>query len=209
MTIFNKILSGLVSFLFHPVFVTLYVVAFLAYLHPSAFAGFSPAERSRVLMVTGLNAVFFPILTVLLLKALGFIGSVQLKEQKDRIIPLIASGIFYFWTFTVFREQQGYPDLIRIFFLGIFLASSLGLILNIFLKVSLHAMGMGGWLGFFLLIAREGSMLMTWPLSIVLLISGLVLSVRLFVAAHSPAEIISGLVAGLITQWTAAFFLLA
>ena len=94
----NKILSGIISFLFHPVFVTLYIIAFLLYLHPSAFAGFSPEARRWVLIVVGLNAVFYPILTVLLLKALGFIGSIQLHEQKDRIIPLIASGIFYFWT---------------------------------------------------------------------------------------------------------------
>jgi len=205
----NKILSGFISFLFHPVFVTLYVMAFLIYLHPSAFAGFSPEERRRVLVVVGLNAVFYPILTVLLLKALGFIGSVQLHEQKDRIIPLIASGIFYFWTFTVFREQQGYPELIRVFFLGIFLASSLALLLNIFLKVSLHAIGMGGWVGFFLLIAREGSMLMTWPLALVLLITGLVLSVRLFVSAHRPVEILFGFLAGALTQGVAYFFFIA
>jgi hypothetical protein len=184
------------------------VVWFLLTLHPFAFSGFSAESRGSVFLIVLLNAVFFPMLTVVLLWALGFAQSIQLKEQKERIIPFIASGIFFFWTYSVFREQQGYPDLIRIFFLGIFLASSLGLILNIYMKVSLHALGMGGWTGFFLLIALQGSMLMTWPLAIVLLISGLVLSVRMYLSAHSPVEIIYGFLGGLITQWMAWFFLM-
>jgi uncharacterized transporter YbjL len=68
---------------------------------------------------------------------------------------------------------------------------------------------MGGWVGFFLLIAREGSMLMTWPLALVLLITGLVLSVRLFVSAHRPVEILFGFLAGALTQGVAYFFFIA
>lgn len=207
--ILQRLFTGIVSVLFHPVFVPLYAIAFLVYLHPSAFTGFSEEARLRVLLVVAFNAVFFPLLSVILLKSLGFISSIQLREQKDRIIPFISAGIFFFWTYTVFKEQAGFPALIRIFLLGIFLASSLGLLINIFIKVSLHAIGMGGWVGFFLIIALEGSMLMTWPLAVVLLITGLVMSARLMAKAHDGVELAAGFVAGIIAQLTAWFFLVA
>lgn len=204
LNIFEKIYAVFFSYLFHPVFVVLYAVAFLLYLHPSAFTGFSAAEKRQVLIIVAMNAVFYPLLTVVLLRSLGFIDSILLKTQRDRIIPLIACGIFYFWTYTVFHEQERFPLLLQSFFLGIFLASSGALLLNIYGKVSLHATGMGGWLGFFLVIMSERSMLMSWPLVLIILMTGAVFSARLMVSDHTPKDLISGLLTGILTQWVAS-----
>ena len=73
--------------------------------------------------------------------------------------------------------------------LGVFLASSAALIANIYFKISMHAIGLGGWLGIFLVIAGTNSMLMTWPVASVLLITGLVCSSRLLVSDHSTEDI--------------------
>lgn len=202
----EKAFANLVSFLLHPVFVPLYAVYFLLHFHPSAFAGFSDDQKRQVLMIVGLNAVFFPLLTVVLLRALGFVGSIKLQTQKERIIPFIAAGIFFFWTFLVFKEQVRFPWLLRSFFLGIFLASSLGLIINIYMKPSLHAIGMGGWFGFFIVILSSQTMLMTWPLSAVILLTGAVCTARLMISDHSNAEIMAGLLTGLLCQVVAAAF---
>ncbi len=203
-----KIFSALFSYLFHPVFVPLYVVAFLVYVHPSAFAGFSAMEKKQTMLIVVLNLVFFPLITVLLLKAVGFISSLYLRTQKDRIIPYIASGIFFFWAYTVFKEQPQYPLMLTAFVLGIFLASSAALLANIYFKVSMHAIGMGGWLGLFLALFYTNAMLMTWPIAIVLLISGLVCSARLLINSHQPKDIYLGLLIGMVTQFVAAIFVL-
>ena len=50
----------------------------------------------------------FPLVTVLLAKGLGFIDSVYLKTQRDRIIPYIACEIYYFWIAYVLRHQAEY-----------------------------------------------------------------------------------------------------
>ncbi len=203
-----KIFATVVSYAFHPVFVPLYVCLFLTYLHPSAFSGFSDAEKKQTTLIVTLNLVFFPLFSVVLLKAVGFIESIYLRTQKDRIIPYIASGIFYFWAFTVFKQQAQYPLILTSFVLGIFLASSIALIANIYFKISMHAMGMGSWFAFFLVILQSNEMLMTWPLSIVLLISGLVCSARLLLASHQPRDIYMGLFVGIITQFIASIIIL-
>ena len=203
-----RLFANFFSWLFHPVFIPVYVTLFLLYLHPSAFSGFSALEKKQTLMIVLLNIVFFPLISVLLLRAVGFIESLYLRTQKDRIIPYIASGIFFFWAYTVFKQQVQYPLLLTSFILGIFLASSLALIVNIYFKVSMHAIGMGGWLGFSLVILNDGSMLMTWPLCIVLLISGFVCTSRLLLGSHSAKDIYMGLFVGLITQFAAAIAVL-
>lgn len=204
----GKLFATFTSYIFHPVFVPLYVCLFLVYIHPSAFSGFSDAEKKQTTLIVSLNLVFFPLFSVLLLKAVGFIESIYLRTQRDRIIPYIASGIFYFWAYTVFKQQAQYPLILTSFVLGIFLASSVALIANIYFKISMHAMGMGSWLAFFLVIVQTKEMLMTWPLCIVLLITGLVCSARLLTGSHQPKDIYMGLFVGILTQLIAAFVIL-
>ena len=204
----GKIFATGISYIFHPVFVPLYVCLFLVYIHPAAFSGFSDAEKKQTTLIVTLNLVFFPLFSVVLLKAVGFIESIYLRTQKDRIIPYIASGIFYFWAFTVFKQQAQYPLILTSFVLGIFLASSVALIANIYFKISMHAMGMGSWLAFFLVIVQTKEMLMTWPLCIVLLITGLVCSARLLLGSHQPKDIYMGLFVGIITQVIASIVIL-
>ncbi|CAN5763529.1 hypothetical protein BH11BAC4_BH11BAC4_12250 [soil metagenome] len=204
----GKIYAAFFSYVFHPLFIPLYAVLFLVYVHPAAFSGFSAAEKKQTTLIVILNLLFFPLISVLLLRAVGFIDSIFLRTQKDRIIPYIASGTFFFWAYTVFKQQTQYPHLLTAFVLGIFLASSAALLANIYFKVSMHAIGMGGWLGFFLVISNTQTMLMTWPISAVLLMTGFVCSARLLISSHKPIDIYAGLFIGIITQITAAIFVL-
>ena len=91
-----RLLAHFFSYLFHPVFIPLYAVAFMIYVHPYLFAGFEPLNKVKGMIMAFLMYTFFPVITVLLLKALNFIQSIQLRTQKDRIIPLVASAIWYF-----------------------------------------------------------------------------------------------------------------
>jgi nitrate reductase NapE component len=203
-----KILAHLFSYLFHPIFIPLYAVAFLVFIHPSYFSGFSMAAKKQTLLIVFINAVAFPILAVVLLKAVGFIQSIFLKTQKDRIIPYMACGIFFFWAYLVFKNQTNYPLISSSFLLGVFLASSAALLANIYFKISMHATGVGGLLGIFLLIMKSNTMLMTWPLCIAIAITGLVCTARLLISDHSTKEIYIGLIAGLLSQFVAAIVVL-
>jgi len=196
----ERLFANLFSYIFHPVFIPLYVTWFLLYIHPSAFTGFTSAAKMQTLLIIGLNLVFFPLFTVFLLKALRFIESIYLRTQRDRIIPYIAVGIFYFWGYLIFRQQPAYPSILTSFVLGIFLASSACLIANIYFKISMHATGIGSCLGVFLLIMFRNEMLMTWPLSVLILIGGLVFSARLLLGSHSAKDMYMGLAVGVISQ---------
>jgi hypothetical protein len=204
-----KVLAHFFSYIFHPLFIPLYAISFLVFFHPSYFAGFTPYEKYRVLLTTILNTVFFPAFAVLLMKGLGFIKLIFLETPQDRIGPYLSSMIFYFWAAWVFFKMD--PQLALIlpsFMTGVFLTTVVGLLSNVYFKISMHAMGMGGLLGLFLIIMTYNTMLMTWPLCIALLITGLVCTSRLIVSNHTQKEIYWGLFFGIVCQLAAAIFIL-
>jgi hypothetical protein len=188
------------SYIFHPIFIPIYAIAFFVYLHPSYFSGFSAKGKLQTILISTINLVCFPLITVLLLKAVGFVDSIFLRTRKDRIIPYMACGIFFFWAYTVFKKQEHYPPIMSSFILGVFLAASAGLIANIYFKVSMHAMGVGGLVGVFLIIANKSSMLMTWPLAAALLIAGVVCTARLVLSTHTQKDVYIGLFIGIAAQ---------
>jgi hypothetical protein len=199
-----KLLANFFSYLFHPIFIPLYVTWMLAFIHPNYFVGFSTMGKYKILLLVAINAFAFPLITVLLLKGLGFINSIFLRTQKDRIIPYIASMTFFFWTQYVLREQNFVPRILVAFMFGVFISSSAALIANIYHKISMHAIGMGGMLGLFLVVMQQNTMLMTGPLTFVLLTTGIVCTARMIVSDHQPKEIYTGLMVGLICQFIGA-----
>lgn len=208
-SIITRSFAHLFSVIFHPLFLPFYVVAFLLYYHPSYFSGFSFYNKFILLRSTAINTILFPAFALLIMKGLGFVKSVLLHTQQDRIGPYLANMIFYFWMARVcFNFKPELTPVLASFMTGVFLTTAVALIANIFYKISMHAIGCGGMLGIFIIIMNSNSMLMTWPLSIALLITGIVCTSRLIVSNHTQKEIYMGLAVGLVCQFAAAIVIL-
>lgn len=201
-----RLAAKIISYIFHPVFVPLYIVLFMVYVHPWIFAGFSDLDKTRTVMMAALMFTFFPVVTVLLLKALKFINTFHLTTQKDRIIPLVACGIWYFWIWYVWRNLPEYPKPAIQLALAIWISASLGLMANIIMKVSLHAISMGVMLAFILLLAFSQQLNFGIYISLSLLIAGAVCTSRFIVSDHFPKEIYGGLFVGIVSMLAASLF---
>ncbi len=197
------------SVVFHPLFIPFYVVVFLVFYHPSYFSGLNDYYKVRLLLSIALNTIFFPAVAILLMKGLGFIKSVFLHTRQDRIGPYLSSMIFYFWAARVlFKSEPALTPVLASFMTGVFLTTAIALIANIFYKISMHAIGCGGLLGIFIIIMNSNTMLMTWPIAIALLITGIVCTSRMLVSNHTQKEIYMGLFVGLVCQFAAALAIL-
>ncbi|MDB5197624.1 MAG: hypothetical protein JWP88_1995 [Flaviaesturariibacter sp.] len=199
-----RFLAKGISVLFHPLFIPIYLLLFTLYLSPVALA-LAPAAKFRLSLSFGAMYILFPLVTVLLAKGLGFIDSILLRSQKDRIIPYIACGIYYFWIWYVLHNQQA-PAPLVVLTLAIFLASSAGLLFNSFLKISMHAISIGVAVAFMYLLALVSGASFGVYLSIALLIAGLVCTSRLINADHEPKEVYYGLLIGLLSLLVAYWF---
>ena len=195
------------SWLFHPLLVGLYMAIYLIYIDPEYFIGINVSGKTQVLFIYIINSIFFPLLSVLLCKALGFVQSVYLKTQKERIILYAISMIFFFWTFYVFKNKPGIPVIMAQMSLGIFLAVIIDFVANIFFKISMHATGAGGLMGLFTVLLYTSSGFINIPLAIAIFITGLICTSRLLVSDHRMGDIVFGLIAGYLSQWMAYWFI--
>ena len=194
--------ARVVSVVFHPLFIPVYISAFVLYQTP-IFPGFAPADKLLLLLRFMVMYTLFPLVTVLLAKGLGFIESIYLRNPKDRIIPYVACGLYYFWMWYVLKNQPEFPREMVSLALAIFLASSGGLILNSYLKVSMHAISLGVMITFIYGLALTVDASFGFWLSVATLITGLVSTARLINSDHHPVEVYLGLVIGIIGQLVA------
>lgn len=193
-----RTLAKVISVFFHPLFIPVYVSWFLIYVYP-IFPAFTARDKGIFLVRFLVMYTVFPLATVLLAKGLGFIESIYLNTQKDRIIPYVACGVYYFWMWYVLRNQM-YPDEIEAFTLAIFLASSGGLLANSYFKVSMHTIGLGVMVAFMLVLAFLAVVPFGFYLSIAILIAGVVSTSRLLTGDHHPFEVYVGLFIGMLAQ---------
>ena len=198
------------SVLFHPLFIPLYVVGFLISFHPSFFSGFGDFEKKSLLFTTILNTLLFPLLSVLLMKGLGFIRSVFLHTQQDRIAPYLSAMIFYFWAAWVyFKFEPQLSPVLSSFMTGVVISSVVALLANIYFKISMHAIGCGGMIGLMIVVLNTNpSSPFTLPLMIAIVITGLVSTARLIVSDHKQGDIYMGFFCGFFCQFVSAAFIL-
>jgi hypothetical protein len=200
-------LARLVSYLFHPLLVGIYMAAYMIFINPVYYNYVDPREKILSLATVFNNNFVFPVIVVLLLKGLGFIKSIYLNTAKERIVPYMASIIFFFWTWYVFYNKPDAPQTMKDMLQGIFYASIIAMTANIYFKISMHAIGMGGLIGMMLMILFEGMMMSPLPFIVSILLTGLVMTSRLIASDHEKGDIAAGFLAGLISQFLAATIL--
>lgn len=195
--------AKVVSIVFHPLFMPLYIGWFLIF-EIRLFSQLDEWNRTKLLLSLFVNYTLLPLVSMLLVKGLGFIDSLYLRTQKDRIIPFIITGVFYFWIWYVLKNQNTAKELVM-FSLAIFLASSTGLLANSYLKVSLHGIACGVVVMFMLLFGLRTRLELGPYISAAVLICGLVCTARLINGDHRPKEVYVGLTIGAVAQLVASF----
>jgi len=198
--------ANAVSYIFHPLFITTYVALFLLYVHPYAFAGFPPKDRMMRLLTVIVSSLFLPAFSLFLCRQLGFIDSIYLRTQRDRIIPYIITMIFYFWVWYVFKNLNDSPQAIKEFLLGTFLAICGAWMANIRFKISMHGTAVGGLAMFFILQSFQDPVISGFYLSAALIITGAVCTARLIIGGHTRLEVYAGLFVGALAQVVAVWF---
>lgn len=200
-----RLAARLISLVFHPLFIPVYLSAFLIYINP-IFPSFDASEKLILLIRFIVMYTVFPLATILLAKALGFVQTIYLKTQRDRIIPYVACGLYYFWMWYVLHNQPQFGNEVVLLALAIFLASSGGLLANSYLKVSMHAISVGVMITYMILLGFILGVSLGFFISITLLVAGAVCTARLLNSDHHPVEVYLGLAIGIVAQVIAYWF---
>ena len=200
--------AKLISYLFHPLFIPTYIFIFLVYQVPYEFAGITEYQlKLRIFSIFWLTA-FFPAFAVFLLWRLKFSESIFLRTQKERIVPYIITMFFYWWMYYLSRNFTDQPEVLKFFYMGIFVATVFGLVLNNYYKISLHGIGVGGAMTAIILFALYYRLPLGLSISMATILAGIVCTSRFLVSDHTSKEIYAGLFVGIGCQIAAYWFLM-
>jgi hypothetical protein len=184
-------------------------------INPYVFSIQDPKMKGLFLISTFMLASFFPIISISMMRALGLIQSFKMEDRRERIGPMIVTSVFYLWLFLNIKDNPGIPGAFSFFVLGCVIALFIAFFLNNFQKISLHGVAAGGFLVGMIIIGTQfsyGSFVVAIPsigsytvnimliYLIVLLVSGLMLTSRLLLNAHTKEELYGGFFIGAISQ---------
>jgi hypothetical protein len=203
-----QMVAKLVSYILHPLFIPVYFFLFLAYQFPYEFTVSMAFELKLKLISTFIMTAFFPAFAVFLLWRLNFIHSIFLKTQKERIIPFFITMFFYWWMYYLGRTMKDQPQMLKVFYFGIFISTAIGVIINNFIKISLHGIAMGSAMMAVILCSFFYHTPLTEAISIITVLTGIVCTARFIVSNHTNEEVYSGVFVGIICQIIAYWFVL-
>jgi len=198
----KKTLAHIFSWLFLPLLMPFYCLYLSLYI-PSEELSLSgkgmyqiPLDlKGQLLIIFFLFSALAPGISFYLLHKRKIISTIDIEDSKERNFPLLIMFAYCMVLFTLFIFKAPNNILPKYFYalpLSGAIVTTLFMIINRWIKISLHGGGAGilvGYLAIFML-ENDGFPILFFAFAIIA--SGLCLSSRLFLQRHTPLEVYSG-----------------
>ncbi|MDN3686423.1 PA-phosphatase [Cyclobacterium jeungdonense] len=191
----RKLAMG-ISVVFQPLVIPSLMVLTLFYIVPEATIVPGEAKWSLSLLI-GFTTFLIPLLGLAGMRFSTLIHSYHLPDRKERLLPFTLVTVFYCMTSGFFYWKLNVDQLL-ITTLGMVTISLFVLtIVTYFWKISAHQTALGGWVALVAVLAvKFYSTPMFYYLLLIIFISGLVGTARLYLNAHKPDEVYGGFALG-------------
>jgi hypothetical protein len=182
-----RVLAHTISYLFHPLLMPTYLVATILYLSPTII---QPAQLRiyLVVLIFGLTGLL-PALNLLFLKSVGAIKNLYMPTREARIWPFLFILVMYLLITIMFYVKLPIQFMLNLMILGTTL-TGLVCAATLFIKISVHAVVVAGFTGILLNLANLPAFeILLLPAISGIIITGLVMSSRLMLQAHTLPEV--------------------
>ncbi len=185
------------SYIFHPLLMPLLGTVLYFNVTPRYL---EPELMRANLFAIGIITVLIPLVVFFLLKNLGVVETIYLKEVRERKFPLMIQCILLLLIIKMIFDPYEDPELYY-FFVGMLFSAFSALVMVLFkLKISLHQMGVAGILMFLVGLSAHFKINLLVTISFFLFVNGWVASSRLNSDSHTYPELGIGLLLGAIPQ---------
>jgi membrane-associated phospholipid phosphatase len=201
--LFWKSVSRIISVAFHPLLLPTILFMLLARYAPITLGQFS-SNPSPLLIIILVSTFVLPLLLFVIFIMIVYgkfsIDKILLDGRQDRVLPFLFIGIFYCGLTYLLYTKIELPGLITLLIASMSLCILLVGLVSAVWKVSAHAAGITGLIGFMIVIQSIfPDMALFNPVVGMIVVAGFVLSSRLYLKAHTPAELMGGCVIGIAT----------
>ncbi len=174
---------------------------------------FSGSLRLSLLVLIFVGTFAVPSLLIYYLFRSGYVQSLYLNTLADRRLPFFLTALIYLFLAYLFTfRMEGISSLapeIGILIGGIAVSILLVGIISLSWQISAHSVGIGGVVGVIgSMMLRFGVTDLFFPMLLLVLLTGLIISARLQLNAHTPAQVGAGLALGLTVSLMTVYWLL-
>jgi hypothetical protein len=193
---FKKCLP-LFSYIFHPIFSSIYGTLFFFVIAKNYFN--NPQIYITLIQVTILT-VLMPLSMYFLFRSLGLLSSFTEASISERRMPIVIQAILLFVLIKYSISKEMFTELYYFFLGG--LLSTLVVLSAVLLKfkASLHMIGISALTAFIYGLSVYYQLPFTYLIGICIICMGFVASSRLYKKAHTPIELIAGIFIGMVPQ---------
>lgn len=166
-----------------------------------SYLAISPIDLETKISVSGtifVGTAIVPAFVIWTLHKMGVVKDPGLNERIDRFLPMCAAVTCY-CGITFYLAQINAPQWLTYFMFAAAAAAFTMLIVGMKWKISGHATGMGGLVGYIFILYYRHYLVSDslWLFSIAALVAGAVCSARLLLERHTPAQVAAGFANGL------------
>ncbi|WP_277477742.1 phosphatase PAP2 family protein [Catalinimonas alkaloidigena] len=187
----------------HPLLMPTFLFALLFYYSPVITQPINSKAANYLLLAVFITTFLLPMVSITALRFSDFLhkgklNAFSIPRRKDRVIPFFFTSLFYIITTYMFFSKFKVSQVLVIILAAITLIILSVSLLTLFIKVSAHSASASAFIGFLLgLGLKYPQEKLVWPLLLILLFGGLVMSARLYLDTHRPVEVLIGSVLGL------------
>lgn len=215
-----ELFSKIASWVFLPLFMPVYAMAAVMYI-PSGYAfeemkmysmyTLDDSWKHVILIAYFMGTTLFPGVAFLIMYKTGIVSTPEMDDRKERWLPMAVTILFtallYFFVARTFQQIEEIPKYIENLALSGILVSLCFVPLNRWKKVSVHAAGAGIFTGFLLAFLAQHTYFSVWLAPLALVVSGTVMTARLYLEKHSLTEVSVGWSVGTFVTFAVNFWL--
>ena len=200
----GDIASNILTIAFNPFLMPIYGLLIIIY-SPTLFSYLSKEIKFMLFLIVLVNNGILPFMILSYLKMRNFISDWLVFNRGERLVPILTSAIFYGLTVYI-TYNFNIPGFIKSYFVAsVAMTLIIGLV-SLWIKASIHSAGMGAVVALISVLSIKTQVPLIGYLVTSIILTGLVMSARLWLNAHSVKEIWLGLVIGFFGAGTVLYF---
>lgn len=185
------------SYIFHPLFTPVQACLFYFLFHNGDY---SIRQIKTFFWQISIVTILIPMALYYLLKVTGKADSIMIADLEQRKIPLVFQSFLIILLLRKSIPLEYYPEL-HFFFIGALFSTLIALgLLYIKFKVSLHMLAISALTVFVFGLNIHLQMGSIYLVPFLLLMNGFVASSRMVMKAHTPNELVIGVLVGSVPQ---------
>ena len=182
-----KKLAQILSVILHPIFLPL--IGFLLIYFIGGYSFYLPQNIFWFTVLLWVQfTIVIPLSVLLIMSWSGKIASIYLDNIKERPIPLLINTLSYFVIVFLFYRLN-YPKIFLFYTIILTLISFFTFVSSFFIKISLHTVGWGTFLGIMISYSLIIKIDLSLLISIIIFLSAIIMSIRLYLNKHTVFQV--------------------